>query len=327
MAPLRLLCVNSSAEERADLVRDVTLGAGHTVTELAPRAIADFMLSGKPIASATVVDKLPAYAFGYDLLVVLGSPLGVLSAPNEEDQAPFSFVQQTERLILSFHAAGKPVLGLCLGAQLVSRAFGGLVTRLPKDEAHTALPAAFASAPTPCGMEFGYHPVEWTPAAENDLLVGPALRAARAMGGQPEFVQWHSDTFSVPPGAVALCSRPTCENQGFRIGARTYAFQCHIECGISNAKLWYKEYISGEDSFAPKETWEPVSEAVDIAAIHAHCDRALARGGIARGETFTRKLIQKLLEDATSARTERVLRRTTVAVGMLALLIALQRRR
>ena len=110
---MHVLVLNPSCEERVDLVGEECIAAGATVHEVCSKLVADLMVSGRPIASATVVPSLPRSSFGYDFLVVLGSPLGVKSSPADdaEGEMPPAFIAQAEALIRSFHAAGKPVLG------------------------------------------------------------------------------------------------------------------------------------------------------------------------------------------------------------------------
>ena len=116
---MRVLVLNPSCEERLDVIRDVCLAEHHQVVELAPSSVAELMVSGKPIETAQLVGSLPRFSLGYDMLVVLGCPLGVLSVPpgSEEDQVPSDFVAQAEALIRAFHSAGKPLLGLLLVRQ------------------------------------------------------------------------------------------------------------------------------------------------------------------------------------------------------------------
>jgi GMP synthase-like glutamine amidotransferase len=123
-------------------------------------------------------------------LVFMGGPGNV----NE----PTGWMVQELELIRAAADRGLPVLGICLGAQLISKALGGCVS-----------PAAT--------LEVGWHPVEQVaPAGFADL----PLRF--------EVFQWHAHTFSIPPGAVALMRSQCAENQAFEIG-NILAMQFHLE--------------------------------------------------------------------------------------------------
>ena len=113
------------------------------------------------------------------------------------------FLLQEIRLIQEAIALDMGVLGICLGAQLLSKALGGKV-----------FPAKQA--------EIGWYPVKPTSVGRNDPLFEHF--------NDEEFVfQWHSDTFSLPAGAELLVSAPDCPNQAFRFGKKVYGFQFHME--------------------------------------------------------------------------------------------------
>jgi GMP synthase-like glutamine amidotransferase len=117
-------------------------------------------------------------------------------------------------LIRAFHAAAKPMLGICLGSQLLALAFGKPVFR------HREL-------------EFGFLPLRVTGAGAADpLLAGLARR--------PHIFQWHEDTFELPDRAVLLMSGEGCRNQAFRVGAGSYGFQCHFEATEELIGRWMR---------------------------------------------------------------------------------------
>jgi GMP synthase (glutamine-hydrolysing) len=118
-----------------------------------------------------------------------------------------------------------PILGICLGAQLLAAALGA--------EVH---PAAV--------REIGWYPLQSSPSAGND----PLLR--HVTHGQHVF-QWHSYTFAVPPDAVHLASTETCANQAFRHGTNAYGLQFHPEVDRDTITRWlsvpaYREEIEAE---------------------------------------------------------------------------------
>jgi GMP synthase-like glutamine amidotransferase len=138
-------------------------------------------------------ERVPA-ALDADALVVMGGP------PHVHDLATGPWMADVMRLIR--HAHGRaPVLGVCLGAQLVAHALGG-----------RAMPGA-------AGPEVGFEPLSLTGAGRADPLLS-AFEGASVL-------QLHSDTYTLPPGAVRLASSRMYEEQAFRLGRATYALQFH----------------------------------------------------------------------------------------------------
>jgi GMP synthase-like glutamine amidotransferase len=159
-------------------------------------------------------ETVPASASEWDGVAVGG---GSMSAFEQEQ---FPFLRAEEVLLRSAHQLQRPVLGMCLGAQLLASTFGGRVFRNR-------------------AKEIGFFEVSFTPAAESDRLWSGHTRPF-----QP--VNWHQDTFSLPPGAVLLASSELTENQLFRLGEISYGFQFHLE--INTAVL--REMVTPEDEIA-----------------------------------------------------------------------------
>lgn len=154
--------------------------------------------------------SLPAGADGHDGLILLG---GVMNALDDERCPHFPALLA---LVREFAAHNRPVLGVCLGAQLLARAFGGAIR--------------LGGAP-----EFGFVPLHALPAAGRDpLLAGLPFPTA--------IMQWHDDTFDLPPGAVHLLRSAACPNQAFRIGASVYGLQCHFEVTAAILEQWLDLY-------------------------------------------------------------------------------------
>lgn len=133
-----------------------------------------------------------------DLLIVLGGPMGVYETRTHP------YLAEEIRLIERRVASGKPVLGVCLGAQLIASALGARVY--------------------PGGVkEIGFAPIELTAA-------GRASPLAAVADGQP-VLHWHGDTFDLPEGASLLASTPAYANQAFTFGRHVLATQFHLEAG------------------------------------------------------------------------------------------------
>ena len=137
-------------------------------------------------------------------LVVLGGPMGV------HDE--FGWLEDERVLLRAAVDVRLPVLGVCLGAQQLAAAFGAAVT----------------AGPAP---EYGVGEVHLT----TDTLADPVF--APAPSPLP-CVHWHGDTFSLPEGAVRLARNDAYENQAFRVGARAYGLQFHVEVTASLVGHW-----------------------------------------------------------------------------------------
>ncbi|HEX6143775.1 MAG TPA: type 1 glutamine amidotransferase [Geminicoccaceae bacterium] len=151
---------------------------------------------------------LPATGRDFDALLILGG------AMHAADDRGFPHFERLLELIRRFHRLGKPVLGICLGAQLVGRAFGAPVRR-----------QGF--------LEFGFEPVRLGEAARRDPLLA-------GLGPEVRVMQWHEDTVALPQGALHLAASEACTNQIFRVGRTTYGFQCHIEVTPDIARSWVR---------------------------------------------------------------------------------------
>ena len=149
---------------------------------------------------------LPADAGDYDGLLLLGGAVGAL------DDHLCRHFPPLMALVPDLVAAGTPVLGICLGAQLMARSFGGRV--------HSGR-----------DREFGFLAAQPSPAAADDPLLAGTLRS-------PVILQWHDDSFDLPPGAVPLLEGAPCRWQAFRFGRSAWAFQGHIEVTRETVEAW-----------------------------------------------------------------------------------------
>ena len=138
-------------------------------------------------------DALPDPA-GIDLLIALGGPMSV------NDEARLPWLAAEKRFLAAAVQAGKAILGICLGAQLIASALGARV-----------YPGAY--------REIGWFEIEATPAG----------REAFRFPDRATVFHWHGETFDIPPGGVRLARSAACANQAFQFGRKVIGLQCHLE--------------------------------------------------------------------------------------------------
>lgn len=136
-----------------------------------------------------------------DLLVILGGPMSV------NDEAELPWLVDEKRFVGDVVRSGRPVVGICLGAQLIASALGARVYAGPQ-------------------REIGWHPVFGEP-------VGSGLFA---FPERVEAFHWHGETFDLPAGATRLARSAVCANQAYQVGARTLALQFHLETTPASAQ-------------------------------------------------------------------------------------------
>ena len=154
----------------------------------------------------------------YDALIVLGGP----QMPDQGNIYPHLNVEM--RCIEAALKQDIPVLGICLGAQLLAYTLGGSVK--PMDS-----------------WEIGWYDLKPTAQAASDPLF------CKLVEPHPVF-QWHGYTFDLPAGGVHLARTESCENQAFRYGEKSYGLQCHLELDerLINRWLHYPEYQQDLDT-------------------------------------------------------------------------------
>jgi len=162
---------------------------------------AGYSLQVREAGSDDLQDNEPAEA---DLLVVLGGPIGAY----EDDRYPF--LADELRILERRLAAGRPTLGICLGAQLMARALGARVYPGP-------------------AKEIGWAPLALTEAGRASPLVH--LDGAAVL-------HWHGDTFDLPAGAERLASTGPCLNQAFALGPNALGLQFHGEVDGADIERW-----------------------------------------------------------------------------------------
>lgn len=198
-----------------------------------PGALAEAGLDARPFdLFKSVPESLPwSEAAG---LIVLGGTMSV----NDGDRFPFLIAE------LDFIRAAVrrqvPMLGICLGAQLLAKSLGAAVYRNARPE-------------------IGWYQVELLPAAADDPLF-------RNRSSRETVFHWHGDTFDLPAGAVHLARSPLCSHQAFRYGLTAYGLQFHVEMVPDLMELWLREFDAGGDSCA--------GSGIDPADIHAAAGEA-----------------------------------------------------
>jgi len=151
-------------------------------------------------------DPLPETAAEHDALLVLGGSQSAL----DDDAHPY--IPPLLSLLRDFGDSGRSVLGICLGGQLLARAYG----------ARNLLGAA---------PEFGWHGITRTSEGAADPVLAAVPEAFVSF-------QWHDDTFTLPSDAVRLAANPAAQNQAFRIGRACYGFQFHFEADCPLVGEW-----------------------------------------------------------------------------------------
>jgi GMP synthase (glutamine-hydrolysing) len=143
----------------------------------------------------------------YHGLVVLGGPMSVY-----EDHR-FHHLITEMKLIEDAMRRNLPVLGICLGAQLIAKTLGADVYSSKQ-------------------KEIGWYDLHITPEAQGSIL--------KSLGQIEKVFQWHGDTFDIPASTVHLAASPVCVNQAFRYGEKVYGLQFHLEVDEAMILRWLK---------------------------------------------------------------------------------------
>lgn len=144
----------------------------------------------------------------YHGLIVLGGPMNV------DEQSRYPHLRTELKAIEAALRQDKPVLGICLGAQLLAHVLGAPVGR------HTQ-------------HEIGWYDLVTTEQGRQDNVLAH-------LGELAPVFQWHGCTFGLPSGAVQLARTETCEQQAFRFGQNAYGFQFHMEADGAMIERWLR---------------------------------------------------------------------------------------
>ena len=167
----------------------------------------------------------------YQGLIVLGGPMGVYEADK------YRHLAGEKMLIERAVKDNLPVLGICLGAQLIANALGARVY--------------------PSGIkEIGWYDLAPTADGKNDPLF-------HHLSANEKVFQWHGDTFDLPNGAVHLASSPLCANQAFRYGRNVYALQFHLEVDAKMIDAWLAVPQNRDEIAALKGSVDPMTIRAD----------------------------------------------------------------
>ncbi|MCG2708356.1 MAG: type 1 glutamine amidotransferase [Candidatus Omnitrophica bacterium] len=159
--------------------------------------------------------KLPGDFASIEAIISLGGPMNVY----EEDRFPF--LKEEDILLRGAIKRDIPILGICLGAQLLAKACGAEVKKAER-------------------QEIGWYKASLTKEGVKDpLFFGTS--------NELDVFQWHQDTFAIPEGATLLTTANLCKNQAFRFGKNVYGLQFHIEVTPSMVESWLNEYLDGEN--------------------------------------------------------------------------------
>jgi GMP synthase-like glutamine amidotransferase len=165
---------------------------------------------GSQTVELSLGDKLPSSPQDFSAIVILGGPMNVYQ------EKRYSFLKEETRFIQQVLRTEVPLLGICLGAQLIAKAAGAKVYQAE-------------------AKEIGWYQVGLTPAGISSPL----------FCGLPEslFVfQWHGDTFDIPEGGELLATSDGCPHQAFRYGNCAYGLQFHLEVTAEMIKEWMRSY-------------------------------------------------------------------------------------
>jgi GMP synthase (glutamine-hydrolysing) len=155
-----------------------------------------------------------------EILIVMGGPMGVGDAGDRR----WPFLSQEIALLRKLVARDAPVLGICLGAQLLAAGAGAKV--FPN------------TRPGPDGKPVAAREVGWGPV---DLIGVEREPVLAGLPPHPLVLHWHGDTFELPFGAVRLASTPVCANQAFLLGKRQLGLQFHCELEAETIAVWARE--------------------------------------------------------------------------------------
>ncbi len=174
-------------------------------------------------------EKITVSPKDIDWLIVMGGPMGIY------DEEIYPWLKEEKQFIKEAVLAGKIVLGICLGAQLIADVLGAKVYKNKY-------------------REIGWFNLNITPQTDNTIL-------SKVFSQPVEAFHWHGDTFDIPNGAVSIAESDACKNQGFIFDNRVLALQFHLETTPESAtalvtncadELDGSQYVQSEEQIFEK---------------------------------------------------------------------------
>jgi len=175
---------------------------------------------------------IPADLDDVDGVVSMGGPMNV------DQAADYPWIEHELNYLKRAHGANKPIVGICLGAQMIATALGGQVQDMEKPEV-------------------GWQPLTLAYAGTVDTLY---------LGVPWNTVPFHlhgQEITGLPPGGTLLASSAMCRHQAFKVGLRTYGFQYHFECNESQIDRFARDGMVEQAGATADEIVESVSEHYD----------------------------------------------------------------
>lgn len=174
---MRILCLKHVPFEGPAAIADWAAARGH-------------ILHCHPVYENRALPKLDSF----DFLCVMGGPMNIY------EYEAYPWLKGEKNFIRAAMDAGKYLIGICLGGQLIADVLGAPVTRSSQ-------------------TEIGWYPIQRTPECPDYFPLPDCLRA----------LHWHEDRFEIPGGAHRIAASEVCDHQGFLYGDRVLALQCHLE--------------------------------------------------------------------------------------------------
>jgi GMP synthase (glutamine-hydrolysing) len=180
----------------------------------------------------------------FELLVVMGGEMNIYQYRD------WPWLKPERELIAAALSAGKRVVGICLGAQLIADALGARVVQNPV-------------------YEIGWLPVTWTDEARSAF---PEVPAASTV------LHWHGDTFALPPGATRLATSEGCAEQGYLIAKKCLGLQFHLEVDPELVL----QFVDGQGHWPSGPFAQRPETIIEAAAAHSEKNRLLLHGMLDR---------------------------------------------